>query len=269
MNAPLPVMWGIRNDGTLIGVTYDKEQETLGWHFHYLGGYTDEGDTLPPVVESIAVIPAPSIDKDELWLSVRRTINGSVVRTVETLQKFWETGDVTADSYFVDCGATYSGAPTTTVSGLTWLANEVVTLLADGAAHPDVTVSAGGVVTLTRSASKVQVGLKYSSRGATLRLEAGGSDGTAQGKIKRIHRVTFRFFQSVGLKLLTNRGVEIPEPFRSSADLMDAPVGLFTGDKRWAAEDSYGTDGIIEWLQDDPLPSNILMLTAQLDTYDG
>ena len=267
--APHPNIWVVRNDGVLVGLIYDKDQEVVGWHQHQLGGYSNVAQTLPPVVESVAVIPSPNTDRDAVWLSVQRHINGTTVRTVELMQKYWEDGDVLPDAYFVDCGATYSGAATTTVSGLTWLAGQTVSVLADGSVHPSCVVNGSGVITLNRSATKVQIGLGYGSTGKTLRIEAGAADGTAQGKLKRIHRAIFRFFQSVGLNVQSTNGAAFPEPWRTSADLMDNPVALYTGDKRWSWDGSYELEGQVTWIQNDPLPSNVLMVVAQIDTQDG
>ena len=268
-SAPQPVLWMVRNDGVLVGMSYDKDQEVLGWHQHSLGGYSDAAKTLPPVVESVAVIPSPTTDRDQIWVSVQRYINGATIRTVELMTKYWEDGDAITDAFFVDCGATYSGASTTAVSGLTWLAGQTVSVLADGSVHPDCVVSAGGVITLQRSATKVQIGLGYNSTGKTLRIEAGAADGTSQGKIKRIHRAIFRFFQTVGINVQSTGGPAFPEPWRTSADRMDNPVALYTGDKRWAWDGSYELEGQVSWTQSDPLPSNVLMVVAQLETQDG
>ena len=267
--APQPVLWMVRTDGKLIGMSYDKDQEVLGWHQHQLGGYSDAAQTLPPIVESVAVIPSPSTDRDEVWLAVQRYVNGAVIRTVELMTKYWEDGDTLTNAVFVDCGATYSGAPTSTISGLVWLKGQTVSVLADGSVHADCVVSSAGVVTLTRTASVVQVGLGYGSTGTTMRIEAGSQDGGAQGKFKRIHRAIFRFFQSVGLNVQATGRAAYPEPFRTSADRMDSPVALYTGDKRWAWDGSYETEGQVSWTQSDPLPSNVLMVVAQLETQDG
>lgn len=267
--APHATVWLVTNDGVLVGIIYDKDQDVVGWHRHQLGGYSDVAQTQPPVVESINVIPNTSIDRDDLWVVVRRSINGSTVRTVELMQKFWEDGDALPDAYFVDCGATYSGAATSTITGLTWLVGQTVSVLADGAVHPTCVVSAGGAVTLQRTTTKAQIGLGYNSTGKTMRIEAGGADGPAQGKLKRIHRAIFRFFQSVGLNVQATNGNSYPQPWRTSADLMDNPVALYTGDKRWSWEGSYELEGQVSWTQSDPLPSNVLMVSAQLDTQDG
>ena len=269
--APQTILWMVTNNGVLVGMIYDKDQEIVGWHQHQLGGYSDAGQTAAPVVESVATIPAPDGTRDEVWVSVQRYINGSVVRYIEVLTKFWEDGDAVADAVYVDSSAAYSGASTTTVSGLTWLKGQTVSVLADGATHPTCVVDSSGVITLSRAATKVQVGLGYTSSGKTMRIEAGGQDGQAQGKLKRIHRAIFRFFQSVGLTLSSNAtgAPSTPEPFRTSADLMDNPVGLYTGDKRWAFEGSYELEGQVIWSQPDPLPSNILLIAAQMETQDG
>lgn len=268
--APHPIVWLLRNDGTLVGMTYDREMEIIAWHQHSVGGYSDSGQTVAPVVESIAAIPDPTTTRDELWLSVQRYINGGTVRTVERLSKFWEDGDAIADGFFVDCGYTYSGVAANVITGLTWLKGQTVSVLTDGAVHRDVVVDSSGQIALDYSTTKAQIGLKYNSDGRTLRIEAGGGDGPAQGKFKRIHRVIVRFFQSVGLQVApTNSSTPYPENFRSSADPMTAPVSLYTGDKRWAWDGSYETEGQVFWRQSDPLPSNILMLAVQLETQDG
>lgn len=268
--APQPIVWIARTDGTLVGVSYDKDQEILGWHQHQLGGYSDSGQSVAPVVESVAAIPAPSVDRDQVWVIVRRYINGATVRYVELMTKYWEDGDIAADTPYMDSSSQYSGAATSTISGLTWLAGQTVKVLADGSTHPDCVVSAGGAITLQRDVTKAQVGLGYVSQGKTMRIEAGAADGTAQSKLKRVFRVMFRFFQSVGLEFYSeSTGEWYPQDWRTSADLMDNGVSLFTGDKVWTYDGTWDRDGQVQWRQSDPLPSNVLQIVAQMDTQDN
>ena len=262
--SPQQVVWIVRNDGSLVGMTYDKDQDVCGWHQHTLGGTN-------VVVESVCCIPAPGIQRDEVWVSVARTINGQTARYVEVMTKLWEDGDSVASSVFLDSSAQYSGAATTTITGLTWLVGQTVGVLADGATHPDCVVSNTGTITLQRTAQLAQVGLKYVASGQTLRIEAGGGDGPAQGKMKRIFRTVFRFFQSLGFNAVSDYSgvVPFPEPFRTSADPMGSAPALFSGDKRWSWESSWSPEGQIQWTHTDPLPSNITMLMAQLETSDN
>lgn len=276
--APYQILWMVRNDGYLVGMTYDKDQDVCGWHRHLLGGFSDAAQTLPPVVESVATIPAPGIQRDEVWLVVRRYINGQTVRTVEVMSKMWEDSDPIAFCNFLDSSAQYSGAATTTISGLTWLVGQTVKVLTDGAVHPPQVVSAAGTIGLQWSAQTVQVGLPYTSAGQTLNIEAGGQDGPSQGKLKRVFRAVFRFFQSVGLSLgsdaagvstATGGSGSYPQTFRSTSDPLSGPVGLFSGDQRWPYEGAFTTQGQVYWQTSDPLPSNISLLMAQIETQDA
>ena len=94
----------------------------------------------------------------------------------------------------------YDGSPATTISGLSHLEGETVSVLADGATHPDKVVSSGSI-TLDRSASKVKVGLGYTSLLQTMRIDAGSQNGTSQGKTKRIYDITVRMFETIGVEV--------------------------------------------------------------------
>ena len=84
---PFSVVWAIKDDGGLIGLTYLPEQAVQGWHRHRLGGNYYTG---PPIIESIACMPATDNKYDELWLVVKRTINGVVSRTVEVMDRYFD-----------------------------------------------------------------------------------------------------------------------------------------------------------------------------------
>lgn len=84
--SPYGVIWMIRGDGTLIGLTYLREQEIVAWHRHQLGGQYYGG---PPIVESLTVIPSPDQSYDEVWLAVLRTVNGVPWRSIEVMSKFY------------------------------------------------------------------------------------------------------------------------------------------------------------------------------------
>lgn len=262
---PQDVVWAIRKDGTLIGLTYEREQEVLAWHRHYIGGSFSGGQA---VVESIACIPSPDTAVVDLWMVVKRTINGSTKRYVEYLTELWEDGRAQADAFYVDSGLTYSGAPATVISGLSHLEGQTVTILADGGTHPTRVVS-GGSITLARSASKVQIGLGYVSDGWTQRLEAGAQDGTAQGKIGRIHKLMLRLWQTLGGKVGSNANNLVPLVFRETLDPMGVPPPLFDGDVVITFPGGYERDKRIYFRQDQPLPFTLLAMVPQLATNDG
>jgi hypothetical protein len=81
---PLAIIWCVRGDGQLIALTYQREQEVVAWHRHILGGVFGTGNA---VVESVAVIPTDDSEY-ELYMIVKRTIDGATARYVEYLHTF-------------------------------------------------------------------------------------------------------------------------------------------------------------------------------------
>ena len=255
---PHNILWCVKDNGELLGFTYNREQDVLGWHRHIIGN----GE-----VESIQHIPNPDGTQDDLWMVVKRTIDGQTKRYIEFLEKDFALGDATTDAFFVDCGLSYSGAPTSSLSGLDHLEGETVQVLVNGAAHPDRVVD-NGTITLQEAATTAAVGLGYESRLRTMRIEAGGADGTAQGKTKRITKVVFRFLNTLGAKAGADLDQVDTLTFRRPADPMGQPPALFTGDKLLEWPNGYDFEGYIALKQDQPLPMTLIALMPQVVTQD-
>jgi hypothetical protein len=225
---------------------------------------TNEGKS---VCESVAVIPTDDTEY-QVYVIVKRTINGATRRFVEILNVFdFDQTDNTSFN-FLDSALSYSGSAATTISGLDHLEGQTVSILANGATHPDKTVSSGSV-TLDRSSTNVKIGLAYTSLLQTMRLNAGSQNGTSQGKTKRIYDITVRMFETIGVEVGPDISNMERIPFRSSADLMDEGIPPFTGDKEVEFRGNYETDGFIFVRQTQPLPFTILSLYPRLTTNDG
>lgn len=117
---PHGILWLVRSDGALIGLTYLPEQQVIGWHRHDTDGF----------FERVCVIPEGG--RDVPYFVVRRTINGSTVRYLERMSNREFTDQL--DGFFVDCGLTYDGrntsATTITISGASYEGGDAVTLTA-------------------------------------------------------------------------------------------------------------------------------------------
>lgn len=72
---PISTIWLPRDDGVLLGCTYLRDQNVVGWHRHVTDGQ----------VETVAVVPTPDRTKHRVWLGVMRTINGATKRYIEIL----------------------------------------------------------------------------------------------------------------------------------------------------------------------------------------
>lgn len=257
---PDPIVWCIRADGQLIGFTWNNEQEVRGWHRQPIGGNG--------VVESIAVMPAAEGDRNELWLVVRRTINGATKRYIEYMERPWRLGDAQASAFYVDCGLTYDGTATTTISGLDHLEGMTVDILSDGAPHPQRVVT-GGEITLQRAASRVNVGLPCPCRYRSMRIEAGAADGTAQGKTKRIHKSVLRLLNTGGGKYGSRVDNLDALQLRTGSDLMGQPPPLFSGDKVVAWPEGYNGDGYVMYENDQPTPATLVAIMPQIVVQDA
>ena len=259
---PDSVLWCVRSDGTLLGFTYARAEEVVGWHRHVIGGAFSSGNA---VVESVASIPTDA-NEDELYVIVKRTINGTTRRYVEYLTLF-DYGTDQTDAFYVDSGLTYSGSAATVITGLDHLEGQSVTILADGSTHPNKTVS-GGAITLERSSTKVHVGLGYTSLLQTMRVEAKGEEATSQSKTKRINEVTLRLHESVGVEVGSSLSDMERIPFRSSAAAMSSAVPLFTGDKQVEFRDDFNTDGFVYVRQTQPLPLTVISIYPMITVND-
>jgi len=251
---PDSILWCVRADGVLLGLTYDRDQGVVAWHRHITDGE----------VESVAVIPAS--DHDQLWMIVKRTIGGETKRYVEYMKP--DFGTAVEDAFFVDCGLSYDDTATDTFSGLDHLEGETVSILADGAVCADTDV-VSGAITLSDAASVVHVGLPYTSVLEPMRLEAGSQEGTAQGKIKRIHKLIVRFYRTIGARIGTDSENIDVVPFRKPSDLMGSGPALFTGDKEVEFPGGYSKDSFIRIEQTQPLPMTVLSIMPRMKTYDG
>ncbi|CAB4122008.1 hypothetical protein UFOVP16_39 [uncultured Caudovirales phage] len=104
---PYSIIWAVRADGRLLGMTYSREQYQSapygGWHNHPISGAFAGG---PAQVECLSIIPAPAGDRDEVWLIVKRTINGVTKRYIEYIDYDRRPNDDPQDAFYVDAGLT-------------------------------------------------------------------------------------------------------------------------------------------------------------------
>lgn len=120
---PFSCVWAVRNDGKLLGMTYMREQQVIGWHPHDTDGE----------FESVCAISEGN--EDAVYVAVKRVIDGSTVRYIERFETRY-IEDI-KDAFFVDAGLTYDGRNTsattmtlTTSSGWTFNGTSTFTLTA-------------------------------------------------------------------------------------------------------------------------------------------
>ena len=112
---PLSIIYAVREDGELVAVTYQRDQQVVAWHRHIFGGSFGTGKA---VCESIAVIPT-DLDEYEVYVIIKRTINGATKRYVEVLNTFDFTETDNTSFNFLDSQLNYDGVSTTLNGNIT------------------------------------------------------------------------------------------------------------------------------------------------------
>lgn len=243
---PRPIVWFVSSNGKLLGMTYVPEEQIGAWHEHTTDGF----------FESITAVAEGN--EDRLYAVIRRTINGNTVRYVERMGTRIIDENDPSTWCFVDAGSTYNGAPTTTVSGLTWLEGETVSILADGSVHPRKVVT-GGSITLDRAASVVQVGLPYNYDLQTLPLTL-QIDGFGQGRQKNINRVWVRVWKSSGVFAGPDAD-HLTEYKQRTDEAYGTPPKLKSDELEIVISPSWQASGQIVVHGQDPLPLSVVGIT--------
>lgn len=335
--APENVIWTLTEDGVLTGMTVEKSQRVFGWHRSLIADASAGGGKL----EDITVIP--ETDKDQLWLVMKRTIDGNTKRYISFMEDIFEDdtpetafyldsalsldnpvgdgitditqanpGVVTTDSShglsngdtvrlrdvegmtevnhrsFIVSNKTSTTfelqdldgndvdtsdfseyvrngtvrKEVTSVSGLSHLEGETVRILADGATHPDKTVSSGSI-SLDRGASIVHVGLGYDTEVVLLPFETGTENTTTVGRKKRIHQLHVRLLNTVGSFVGIESETLQQIVFRDPQDDMDVFVPLFTGVKTANIESRWKREQQVKVTSDGPLPWQLLNIALE------
>lgn len=263
---PDSLVWAVRNDGKILSMTYRREEDVVGWAPHIIGGVFGAGNA---VVESVAVIPGAngggqthsSADRDEVWVIVKRTINGGTKRYVEFFERHYEDGQDIEDAVYLDSCITYDSTATTSISGLDHLEGETVAIWADGDVQASKTVSSGSI-TIDTAASTVQIGLAYTHSYKSLRLEAGAPTGTAQNKTKRIFDLGVTLMNSDSFSFGPSSSNLTTKSLRSQGD------DLVSGEYKYQFEGDWITDPRIVIESSDPAPFTMLALQPEIDVQD-
>lgn len=265
---PNQLLWMVLGDGTLISCTLDRDQQVQGWARHYTDGAFEWVSTVPTATE------------DQVWVVVRRTVNGSTVRYIEYLDTtFQPIYPVTVDPLAfppiiqpitygntVDCAKYVDNVAGQTVfTGLGYLEGKSVDIVADGSPLPQMVVT-GGQITLPRKSYRTLIGLHFKSWVKLLTPEIGTPTGTAQGKSMSTRELTLRFLNTLGAQVYDGEGNEQDIGFRQfGTDVLDQPPPVFTGLKRIEMLGWDRGKSEITIVQDQPLPMHLLSAIRQIE----
>ncbi len=275
---PNRIIWAVRQDGKLLGLTYNKKQSVRGFHWHETDGE----------FESVSCIPAPDGTADEVYAIVKRTINNAATRYVEYLKNglpLNAPGNLTKaqmltylikNCWFLDCAKKYSfDEATTAITGLNHLEGKTVAILADGKVQTNKTV-ASGAITLDTAANIVLVGLPYETIIELMPRNIDLQNGTGQARSQRINQIVCRLYRSGNFKYSWDGTNWHEAEVKADNDLT-----LKSGDLvlNWGASNTeikLNSDDIVNatgarmiFKQDKPLPICFVAFFPQIEVSNG
>jgi len=247
---PYGIVWVVCDDGALRGLTYLREHDVVGMHRHETDG----------LFESVASIPG--VEQDDVYFIVNRTVGGQTKRYVEVMPERIEGGYV-QKAFCVDSGLVYSGAATSTLTGLTHLIGKTVAVYANGSVEPQCVVDGSGHITLNRTCTYAVVGLPFTCDFESLDIDAEDNEGTSVGRLKNLSEVI--------VKVEDTRGFWMGRDFDNLDEIRmldeansDNPIPLFTGEKTMTIDGGYATSVRVCIRQTDPIPLTISAIVPEV-----
>lgn len=262
-SSPHKIIWCVTDEGTLLAVTYDRDQQVFGVSECDLGGDS--------YVEAVLTLPGIDKDGDQLWLTVRRTIDGDVVRYVELLSSFFRAGYTEQDyPIYAHSAGVYEGTATNSISGLHHLEGEVVGVWAGGVDAGNYTVT-GGIITfpVELASDLVVFGIRYSSEARTLRLAVDTREGNTFGKRITVSDGLVDVYQTAGLSV---GSLYATDPLRAEEAIEENPYDpavLRTGIYPVVMDDSWDNNGVMTVYTNSMHPATVRAFIAVADAEDN
>jgi hypothetical protein len=251
--SPLSIVWAVRADGELVGLLLERNV-AVGWFT-----LADATGTY----ESVAVIPHPSGQYDQIWVVTNRTIDGGTKRYIEVFEPIFDDSNL-AIAHHVDSGLSNSfGAAVNSLTGLDHLEGETVVVVSNAVEIGSYTVSSGAVSlggTNTAIGNTV-AGLEYNPSLTLLPWRAQIGAG-AQAQIKSIGNTTFRVYRSQGLSFGPDAST-LQDLVYTDTDT------VFTGDISQQFPGYAEESGQIVVVQDEPFPATILAIMPEIELTSG
>ena len=130
---PDSIVWCVLSDGTMLSMTYHREQQIVAWARHTIQG---------GIVEACASVVEDGEDR------VYLVVNRAGTRNIERFASRAIDPDDTSTWRFLDCSVTVTGTALTSVAGGPWPVGATVYALADGVPSGPYTVGPGGSISI-------------------------------------------------------------------------------------------------------------------------
>lgn len=261
----------VRSDGTVAVMVYLKQEKVLCWV-----DYETDGD-----VEDVCVLPGE--EEDSVYYTVKRTINGSTVRYHEKFAMESECRGF-PEAKLADAFYEWSGAAATTITGLSHLEGETVSVWGWNTSSPftnaegsaigryfgTFTVTAGQVTGLSASVTNAIVGLPYTATYKSSKLAYAVEAGPALNMKKKVSQI------GIIARWIHASGLQYGPSFDYMDDLprVEDAATVDSNDMRTAYDEEmfqfpgdWSTDSRIYLKATAPKPCTLLAVVVGMETH--
>ena len=221
---PNNTYWCLKEDGSLLSLTYDRAQDVIGWSQSKLAGEDVK-------VIDMAVLPSNIYRQDMLILCVERKINGVTKRYLELLTKNFNNDVSQAEACYLDCAKRIppDDAPHKVITGLGYLEGQKVRVMDEGAYEGDYIVE-NGQITLATTCKDIWVGLPYEAYLETLERDFQDKQLSTKMSKLRVYKLRMYIERSLGIEInRLDNGSESKLITFDPTKYMDTTPTLLTG----------------------------------------
>lgn len=271
---PHGIIWCVRDDGKVVGITYKPEHGVVGAHLHE----TMEGYMTPKFID-VGCTPNAVTGEDDTWFLVNR-YQENVVSPYYTENTYLERlrafkYSSIPEGFYVDAQQTYSGSAITTWDGnllnghgLGSYDETDFEVLADGIYVGSQTPDLVDGITLTTAATDIQVGINFSSTIIPLHVPVDLQAGSSISLTARITKILIHLYRTAALQYGKDKTLaDLQEVLFRDADDDDL-LDLYTGSKVYSFSAGYGREPQVVIHTDKPFPMTIQAITEQWEAYD-
>ena len=250
---PDSTLYMVRSDGTMACLAYIYDQKVYAW-----STIDTEGE-----IEAVSVIQEG--DEDSVYVIVKRSINGTIVRNIECFNNN-NNSCTDPDCYIMlDCATKITGTEETAAStfNVPSLANLTINVLADDRFFENIIVDSNGNFSLPMQAVNVVAGLPYTMEIELPNVEIKTGDGTMQGRKKQISGCTLRLSNTLGGEIGNDGSLLDMIPYDENSTTYK--LSLYSGDKEIALPiGGFNIEGRVLIRSNEPFPFNLLMAVREV-----
>ena len=246
------IIYLVLDNGSMIGLTYDKDHNVFAWHRYVTNG------------KFLDICTLKNNGEHSIFVAIEREIDGKKVKSLEMFDS----------NHYLDSFISYDGEETSNLEGLDHLKGLEVEVSTNNNSSRKYTVDNNGKITLDEPANSIVIGLNFESTLETLPLESATTVESLKARKNKITSIKLRLLDTQGLEVgiqhdalmaLQYDNVENHKNIHNSNNIKsNNKLNLYSGTKYIGNISGYDENCSIIIKQSNSLPATILSIYAEV-----